>query len=116
MDNTNDEVIVSGMFLIILGFSYYVANSTKNHRRKRRWGVRPINQKRIIKGHFYNLFYDLKTVDEEHFVKYTRMTSQCFYILFDYFRNTVKMKQLGYIDRFPILFAVHDWLMKTVTD
>jgi len=26
------------------------------------------------------------------------------------------MKQLGYIDRFPILFAVHDWLMKTVTD
>jgi len=71
MDNIN-KVIVSGMFLIILGFSYYVANSTKNHRRKRRWGVRPINQKRIIKGHFYNLFYDLKTVDEEHFVKYTR--------------------------------------------
>jgi len=87
MDNTNDEVIVSGMFLIILGFSYYVANSTKNHRRKRRWGVRPINKKRIIKGHFYNLFYDLKTVDEEHFVKYTRMTSQCFYILFDLIKH-----------------------------
>jgi len=43
---------------------------------------RTINKKRVIKGHYYNLFYDMKTLDKEHFVKYIRMSPECFYTLF----------------------------------
>lgn len=46
-----------------------------------RWSVRPINRKRVTKGHFHNLFYDMKRIDKEHFAKYTRMSSECFYTL-----------------------------------
>lgn len=70
------------MFITILGLTYYISNTAlKTHRKKRRWGVRPINKKRITKGHFHNLFYDMKRVDKDHFVKYTRMSPECFYAL-----------------------------------
>lgn len=83
-----DKIIVCGMFITILGFSYYTVNATsKNRRRKRRWSVRPINRKRILKRHYYNLFYDMKSVDRKHFVKYTRMSPECFYALLDLVRH-----------------------------
>ncbi|KAM0736878.1 Protein ALP1-like [Formica fusca] len=78
----SDKIIMSAMFITILGLTYYAANVIpKAYRRKRRWGVRPINRKRIMKGHFHNLFYDMKRVDKEHFAKYTRMSPECLYVL-----------------------------------
>ncbi|EFN82968.1 hypothetical protein EAI_05724, partial [Harpegnathos saltator] len=59
----------------------------KAHRKKRRWTVRPINKQRRNKEHFHNLFYDMKRVDEEHFIKYTRMSSECFYILLNLIKH-----------------------------
>lgn len=78
----SDKIIVYAMFITILGLSYCAANATPEvYRKKRRWGVRPINRKRITKGHFHNLFYDLKRIDNEQFAKYTRMSLKCFYTL-----------------------------------
>lgn len=70
------------MFITILCL-YYVAYAAPevHKRKKRRWGVRPISRKRVTKGHFHNLFYDMKRIDKEHFAKYTRMSFECFYTL-----------------------------------
>lgn len=77
-----NNVIICGMFLTIIGLAY-CTKKKKVARRKRRWSVRPINKKRILKGHFHNLFYDMKRVDKEQFVKYIRMLPECFYKLLD---------------------------------
>lgn len=66
------------MFVTILGLTYA---ASKTCRRKRRWAVRPINKKRESKGHYHNLFNDMKQIDKEHFIKYTRMSPEHFYAL-----------------------------------
>lgn len=47
-------------------------------KRCRRWGVHPINHMRNEKGHFQNLFKEMRTYDHEKFFNYTRMTPQRF--------------------------------------
>ncbi|XP_012543755.1 protein ANTAGONIST OF LIKE HETEROCHROMATIN PROTEIN 1-like isoform X2 [Monomorium pharaonis] len=84
------EIIVCGMFLSILGLAYTAyedAPLVKKIRRKRRWSVRPINQKRKDTGHFHNLFKDMATVDNEQFIKYTRMSQTNFYKLLGLIRH-----------------------------
>lgn len=91
----SNEAIVCAMFATILGLTYYAINAAPEiSRRERRWGVRPINRKRITKGHFHNLFYDMKTVDKEHFIKYTRMSSECFYFLLNLIQHKLVKRSI----------------------
>lgn len=49
---------------------------------RRRWWVRNINQRRIQKGIYNNLFEELYTTDEEQFFEFTRMSPRQFDYLF----------------------------------
>lgn len=64
-----------------------VLNSTSDDkqlkRRKRRWGVHPINQLRKELGHFENLVKEMLLNDHEKFFNYTRMSPKMFDYLLD---------------------------------
>ncbi|KAJ6649068.1 Protein ALP1-like, partial [Pseudolycoriella hygida] len=65
----------------------YIINSTEESRhlkrRKRRWGVHPINQMRKELGHFENLVNEMLIHDHDKFFNFTRMSPNIFDVLLD---------------------------------
>lgn len=71
-----------------LGITYFLLSFTTNviaiaklkktRRRRRRWGVRPINKNRNNDGLYATLIKDMWQYDEEEFFGYTRMTKNQF--------------------------------------
>lgn len=62
------------IFSLILNVSVGIVHfNLINHRRSRRWWIRPINRNRNIDGQYGNLFLYMKQHDHEEFFEYTRM-------------------------------------------
>lgn len=57
-------------------------------RRKKRWGVHPINQLRKELGHFENLINEMLIHDHDKFFNYTRMSPE----IFDHLLNLIAPK------------------------
>lgn len=57
--------------------------SAKKKTLVRRYGCRPLNRERFIKGFYKSYFLKMKSIDPEQFFKYCRMTSQQFDVLLE---------------------------------
>lgn len=75
MNNVNND-LYAALLVVIQLTTLFVLLKKKNASR-RRWAVRPVNQRRNELGEFVTLFHEIKN-DEVYFFKYTRMNSDCF--------------------------------------
>ncbi|KAF4529379.1 hypothetical protein B566_EDAN017620 [Ephemera danica] len=80
-----------------------VAASVKLNRprRRKRFAIHPINQRRLTHGHYNNVFMELK---EDKFYKYTRMSLHQFNILHDLLESEIK-KSTKYRPPIPIVMT-----------
>lgn len=91
MDVLEEDIAVASFMFIMLGSAYnFYISSNQKKRRKRRWGVRPIFQRRRELGHYHNLFLQMKGADREQFFKYTRMSPTCFHKLLNLIQHKLE--------------------------
>lgn len=85
MDN-NEAMVYLKMILMIQvnALALYILLDLERSKRwlNRRWLVRPINARRIYRGHFHTLFEELRE-DQDMFFKVTRMDVHTFDYLSD---------------------------------
>lgn len=90
-ERTEDDMDILQCFINIIELDCILSlasDDTQLKRRKRRWGVHPINQLRKELGHFENLVKEMLMNDHEKFFNYTRMSPA----MFDYLLNLVGPK------------------------
>jgi len=71
----NLDFVGAAVFVVAMDL---IKKDNKKRRRKRRWSVRPINLQRKEKGNFNSLLREMRLMDKEQFLKYTRMSSHQF--------------------------------------
>lgn len=76
MDFCNEDIEILG-FLGLMLCVYVATKKTFQRRNKRRFKTRPINRARKVAGGF-NYYLKMKTLDDEQFFKYTRLTKAAF--------------------------------------
>lgn len=72
--NDNGDILQCIINMIELEYMLATDNQQKKPKRKRRWGVHPINQLRMEHGHFNNLYKEMIAHDHEKFFNFTRMS------------------------------------------
>lgn len=83
-DFKNIDADILQCIINMIELEYILNNDAQlKRRRKRRWGVHPINQMRNEHGHFQNLFEEMLSHDHEKFFNFTRMTPERFYHLLE---------------------------------
>lgn len=70
----DDDVAVQFMLLqTALACVCGLLHISKSRRRRRRWWVHPLNQRRVIQGDFHNLLSEMRDNDPKQFQHYMRL-------------------------------------------
>lgn len=113
-DEYNFDILRSFINIIELDCILNLTSDDKQlKRRKRRWGVHPINQLRKELGHFENLVKEMLINDHEKFFNYTRMSPERFDYLLDLIASKITKSAPNAIPaKFRLLLTLR-WVLRS---